>query len=188
MADDKIGDRPEIWKPVHLEGFREFYSVSNHGRVRRDKPGRCTVVGKILANVINNTGYYQVHLSVSPNKKLFSVHILVAWVFLPPPPGPTGSKKGEYQINHKDAIKANNHVYNLEWLTNEKHHAHTKANGLLPRGEQHYKSKLTEFDIIEIRDRYKAGGISCRVLGEEFDVSGNTISAVVLRRSWAWLP
>lgn len=57
-------------------------------------------------------GYYQVKLRNEFGSKQFIIHRLVAMAFIPNPDNLP-------QINHKDEVKTNNHVSNLEWCTND---------------------------------------------------------------------
>lgn len=75
------------------------YKVSNLGYVIDPK-------GKICKTTIDNAGY----CSVKINKKKVSLHRLVAQVFIPNPENKT-------QVNHKNGIKTNNCIWNLEWCT-----------------------------------------------------------------------
>ena len=98
----------EIWKDI--EGYEGFYQVSNLGNVKtlnyRGYGGE-----KIMKKTLNNYGYEVVGLK----GKLFLVHRLVAKAFIPNP-------KDYPIINHKDEIKNNNSVDNLEWC-DYKHNA-----------------------------------------------------------------
>ena len=89
----------EIWKPI--DGF-ENYEVSNLGRVKSLK------YGKILKPQNNGNGYLFVHLCRNGKSKQFCVHRLVATAFIPNP-------KGFKQVNHRDEVKTNNCVENLEF-------------------------------------------------------------------------
>jgi hypothetical protein len=51
------------------------------------------------------------------------------------------------------------------------------------RGSAHGRAKLTEAQVVEIRQRYAAGE-SLRVLGKAFNVTHVTISGVVRREFW----
>lgn len=53
-----------------------------------------------------------------------------------------------------------------------------------PKGERHYKAKLTEEDVREIRRR---SGESYVSLAAEFGVSSSHISHIVSGYSWAWV-
>lgn len=55
-----------------------------------------------------------------------------------------------------------------------------------PRGEQHYKAKLTEDQVIEIRERY-ARGESPTALEKEFEVSLRGLEQVIYGQSWKYL-
>jgi predicted XRE-type DNA-binding protein len=51
-------------------------------------------------------------------------------------------------------------------------------------GERHPCSKLTEQQVIEIRNRYANGGIKQRQLATEYDVKQSTISEIVNGKKW----
>lgn len=56
------------------------------------------------------------------------------------------------------------------------------------RGERSHWAKLTEADVIEIRERYEAGGISYRQLSMDYPVMETTIHAIVTRKLWKHVP
>lgn len=138
----------EIWKDV--VGFEGWYQVSSHGRIKRIMPGRGAVAGKILsATRTDGNGYPSVFLHKDENgtkvRKEIKVHHLVAQKFLLPKPTPT------HQINHKNGIKLDNRVENLEWMTNGENMIHSWKAGLRSYyGEGNHTSKLTESDVHEI--------------------------------------
>ena len=103
----------EIWKNV--KDYEEFYQVSNLGRVKslaRDvyyQNGTIhRIKEKILAPALNNCGYANVNLCKNGKMKNITVHRLVAEAFLPNP-------ENKSQINHKNEVKTDNVVENLEW-------------------------------------------------------------------------
>ena len=71
---------------------------------------------------MNNTGYYKVTLSKRGVHKDISIHKLVALHFLRRTPGTV--------VNHKNGIKADNHVKNLEWVTPKENAQHSWLTGL----------------------------------------------------------
>ena len=63
--------------------------------------------------------------------KSFTVHSLVAWLFVTCPPDAT-------EVNHKDADKSNSAASNLEWVTSSANKLHATAFGLYPVGSKHH--------------------------------------------------
>ncbi len=123
MTDKNI---KEEWRPV--SGYEGYYEVSNIGRVRSitrnvkhtSKKGGISLMpryGKEKTLTQTVRGYVTVRLSRGGRNKNSYVHRVVAEAFLPNP-----SKLP--QVNHKDGVKPNNHVNNLEWCDasyNSKH-------------------------------------------------------------------
>lgn len=97
----------ETWKPV--KGYEDLYEASSIGRVKSLNYNH-TGVEKILKQVKDKYGYLQVFLCRNGKVKHFLVHRLVAIAFLPNP-------EGFEQVNHRDEVKTNNCVSNLEWCT-----------------------------------------------------------------------
>lgn len=92
----------ERWKDV--PGYEGLYQISNNGRVRNAKRQRV----KKLSN--NGNGYKQTMLSKAGVREYPLVHRLVASAFIPNP-------DNKPHINHKNGIKIDNRVSNLEWCT-----------------------------------------------------------------------
>ena len=102
----KEGVNMEVWKDIL--GYEGLYEVSNYGRVKSFKRFK---EGKILKTTCRGkTGYYCVNLSKKGESKVINVHRLVAIAFLK-------KDKKNYQVNHKNGIKSDNRVKNLEWVS-----------------------------------------------------------------------
>lgn len=54
--------------------------------------------------------------------------------------------------------------------------------GRIRRGDQHHNVKLTDAAVVEIRERYAAGGVLQRELAAEFDIVPNTVHRIVTRK------
>jgi hypothetical protein len=97
----------ETWK--WIDGYEDLYKVSDCGTVKRMNYHR---IGKerVLKGMKDKKGYLQVGLWKNGVQKRFTIHRLVAQAFLPNP-------NNLPQVNHKDEVKTNNHLENLEWCT-----------------------------------------------------------------------
>ena len=115
----------ELWKPV--PGFEDCYEVSDAGRVRSvrhyvaNRYGERPVEGKILSQQKCRNGYMIV--SMGRKHKHMLVHRLVASAFLPAP-----DYEGA-EVNHKNLIKSDNRVSNLEWVTKHENMQHAHDSG-----------------------------------------------------------
>ena len=99
----------EIWRPI--EGYEGLYEVSSYGRVRSlDRYDNMNHFrkGKVLSPIKEPTGYLRCNLYLNKNVKTVLIHRLVAQAFIPNPDNLP-------QVNHRDEVKTNNRVDNLEW-------------------------------------------------------------------------
>ena len=105
----------EEWKPI--AGFPN-YAVSSKGRVMNLETGR------VLKNGIDGYGYAFVGLCNGDGKpKNCKIHRLVATAFIENPDNLP-------QVNHRNEIKTDNDVSNLEWCTasqNQRHSIHQQS-------------------------------------------------------------
>lgn len=159
----------EKWKDV--KGFEGFYQVSNLGRIKsfcRKKP-------IILKPKIKENGYLEVCLF----GKSQYVHRLVVVAFI------SEIKKG-LNVNHKDGIKGNNNLNNLEIVTISENLLHAFRNGLRTpyktKGTKNGNSKLTEIDVLQIRKTFKKG--KSVEFAKRFKVDPSTILSVFKRSTW----
>lgn len=81
---------------------------------------------KILKLKPNRRGYIRVHLSIKNIKFQVSAHRLVALSFIPNP-------DNKPHINHKNGVKDDNRIENLEWVTCSENNFHAHRTGLAPK-------------------------------------------------------
>lgn len=170
---------PEQWKAI--PGWEGYYEVARSGRIRSlprtDRLGR-KVHGQVIKHrYLKGDTYPIVTVSVDGVRGHILVHVAVAMAFLGPPPAGC-------EVNHKDGVKTNCHVTNLEWVTRSENQRHAFRIGLkCHRGERGPKAKLTEQIVALIRTQ-KPGKAAAKRLGIQFGVHERTIRAVWKGHTW----
>jgi len=168
----------EEWRSI--TGYEGYYSISNCGRVRREKASLGATPGRIL-KTSNRGNYPRVGLCINNVTTHYHIHRLVADAFLPPDPV-------RLQINHIDGNPQNNHISNLERCTPSENYHH--AMYTLERcaiGEKHYNVKLTSDQVVTIR-RELQNGVTGVALAKQFNVTPGAITAIKHRRIWKHIP
>jgi hypothetical protein len=105
-------------KPI--KGY-ENYLISECGtKVLNTKTNRYL---SIVNRSKNANSYKAISLSKDKIKTMISVHRLVAETYIP-------NLLNKPQVNHIDGNKWNNHVINLEWVTQSENNSHAYKTGL----------------------------------------------------------
>jgi hypothetical protein len=155
---------------LNIKDFDNYF-INSDGKIKNKK-------GQLLKVEISKEGYYRVTLSKDGKCVKYLLHRIVAIQFIPNP-------ENKPQVNHKNGIKSDNRVENLEWCTRSENEKHAHKNGLKNhKGEKHPSCKLTENDVIEIRKLYSEKRFTQKQLAEKFNVCFQNISLIVLRKKW----
>ncbi len=121
----------EEWKPV--VGYEGLYEVSNLGRIRNSKRGK-------LIDIFDNNGYQRCELWKNNHRRRYMVHRVVAMTWIP------NDDLSQDQVNHKNEIKTDNRVENLEWCT--------------ASYNNHYGNRIQKVKLA-FQNRRRKGGPAC---------------------------
>ena len=152
----------EIWKTAIQD---DRYEVSNLGKIRRKGKQDCLKIN------YNATGGYG-RVSIG------RVHTIVAYSFL-------GERPKGLDINHIDGNKKNNNSDNLEYVNkseNCKQACNIQGLRNLKR-ENHNRAKLTESDVIEIKNLIK-NKVKNKEIAQMFSVDASLISHIKRGAKW----
>lgn len=172
----------EIWKDI--KGFEGFYQASNLGRIKSSEwkvwGGKSFYLkkGRILKQSKNQNGYMKIEFMVESVLTRHKVHRLVLSAFIPNP-------ENKYAVNHKNGIKHDNRLENLEWCNKSENMKHAYEMGLIERAGDRVKChlKLTDEHVIEIRTRFTPFVLTSSMLAKEYCVSKSTIEGLLFNKN-----
>lgn len=172
---DEVNTTIELWKTI---SDAPLYSVSNHGRVRRDihtphhpprilRPGLSKGYRKVIIldrNLRRSTRY---------------VSRLVASAFL-------AHDQTRRCVNHKNGIRCDDRIENLEWVTHQENirHAYDVLGVKNLIGEAHGMAKLTEQGVREIRKLLQAG-LKQREIADMFSINQRVVWMIKHNLAWS---
>lgn len=179
----------ERWKSV--VGYEGLYDVSDQGRVRRACATHKSPKGRILTPASDGGGYRNLVLYDHGARRTALVHRLVARAFLGPCP------EG-HQVNHRNGVRDDNRLLNLEYVTRSRNKQHGFEIGISqrPKGTLNGMARLEEEDVREIRKLWaqRPGKrlapdhpLSRDSIAKRFGVTGSNISLIVRGKLWTHL-
>jgi hypothetical protein len=160
-----LEEKNMIWKDV--VGFEGLYQVSDNGMLRsvdryvkHFRGGLRMYKGSEKKSRKDGKGYLRTNLKTNGKSFDKRTHVLVCEAFLPNP-------EGKPIVNHKNGIKDDNRVSNLEWVTYSENVNHALKTGLTPK-------KLNDAEVLEIL----SSNDSQRKLGIKYNVSASIIHKI----------
>lgn len=160
----------EIWRDI--VGYEKFYKVSSVGRVKSMR------TNKIRILQLHKHGHYDVGFTLNYSRKLYKAHRLVAIAFIPNP-------ENKPDINHKNGIRTDNRICNLEWVTVAENNKHARETGLFKStiGMTRSRGKLKRAEVIKIRKM--RGKYTIDFIARKFGIHKATVLRTCSGKSWA---
>jgi hypothetical protein len=175
MSTYSIKTNMENWKKI--QGF-EDYAISDKGNIKRETTTKGYPEGTLLKPKLQKNGYLS--KALHSNKKNYTklIHRLVAEAFIPNP-------LNKLTVNHINGKKTDNRVENLEWNTYSENQLHAYDNGLCrgPIGEKQGRSKLKEYQVLEIVELSKIG-LTQNEIKRKYDISQGLVSKIINKKTW----
>lgn len=172
----------EKWLPII--GFDGEYLCSNLGnfksvgKVEFGNRRICKRKERFLKTSKDSSGYLQIGLSKNGKQTRYLAHRLIAQTFL-------GLDSERKFVNHKNGIKDDNRIENLEWVNRSENAKHSFRIGLQSnKGEKHPSAKLSWDIVNEIRKKYVPRKYSTYKLAKEYGVSATNIKDIVNNKIW----
>ncbi len=177
-------DKPlsqEEWKDV--SGYEGLYQISNKGRVKslsravKYPDGSVHIFKEKMLKPGLSRGYYLVPLMKNKIPSTVSIHRLIAKVFVSNP-------ENKPQVNHKNGVKTDNRIENLEWVTNKENVQHAVDTGLKisVKGQDVGLSKLTDRIVLSIFNMKE----ECRLseIAHLLNIPPQTVSDIIKGKTW----
>lgn len=185
LTELKVADDARLhWLPdgVHLRwvpGYEGRYAVTDTGRVVSFAYNGGV---KELSPSTDRKGYKRVGLyDENSNRTFIQIHRLVLFAFEGEP------DEGE-EARHLDGDPTNNRRENLAWGTISENREDARRHGTLNTGEKNGGAKISESDVVEIRERYAEGGIKQQSLADEFGISRVQVTRICAGDRWVDAP
>jgi len=121
--------RPFKPKEITIQENEVFVDIENYPNYKISNLGNIISKNKnsLMCHIRGSDGYLYITLSKNGTKTTYSAHRLVALHFIKDTP----ENYKELHVNHKDGVKTNNNVLNLEWTTAQENITHSIENNLV---------------------------------------------------------
>ncbi len=151
-------------------------SIWSRWKVGSKKPG-----GELLSSwhrvrgTLNDSGYIMVCFRT---KRLHRLHRIILETFVGPCP------PGMEACHDPDRDRKNCALSNLRWDTRKSNHADQAKHGTKPIGERKPSAKLTEADVVQIREQVSSGA-SRKEVAASFGIHRAHLNSICRHRFWS---
>lgn len=168
----------ELWRPVkECPG----YDISSLGRIRswwKPRKRERNSEWLILQSRADRLGYLSISMHREGRVVTKTIHRLVGKAFVAP-------VLDHPEINHKNLVKADCRVDNLEWSTRDKNMKHAQESGVLitRSGSEHGCARLNETHVLLIKIALQLGA-TYKSIAKRYRVSPSTIGWINRGGTW----
>ena len=158
------------WKEV--KGFEGRYVVNKNGDVisfTRDR-----VDGKLLKKQIHHQGYIRYQLSFKGNQKLTLAHRIVMETFAPT------HNMNKKEVNHKNGVKSDNRIENLEWVSKSENEQHARIFGLKRRATNQKLDDMIPIFVVLLTKE----GFGIKQIASWLEIPYNYVSSIRSKARW----
>jgi DNA-binding transcriptional regulator YiaG len=94
----------------------------------------------------------------------------------------------DHEVAHWNGDSSDNRASNLRWATRPENKADELRHGTRCDGVSHGMAKLTEKDVLTIRELRATTNMTLQVIAARFDISRTHAKRITLRKSWKCIP
>lgn len=171
----------EEFKQVKINNKYIPYLISSFGRLFSLNYRQIKGNIKELKSSFNEKGYKTIVIRYQHEKYNTTIHRLVLSTFEKNP-----NPKKFTQINHKNGVKTDNYLWNLEWCTPKENVDHAERNGLIKHktGIDHPSCKVTEDVVNQICKLLATTNKSILEISTITGASKHTIRDIKRGKTW----
>lgn len=166
-------------KEVIKELYGVEYFIRSDGRIFSTKNIGRGKFHKEITQHLRYDGYPIVTLGTNDHRVQKTVHRIMAETFIPNP-------KNLPEVDHIDNNKENNDISNLRWISSfdNKSRIPFGTRSKCRIGSKNGNAKLTEKDVLKIRELYNTQGYSISKLSKLYGRGWTTISHIIKGDTW----
>lgn len=175
----------EEWTPIRQDVVPHvlpYYMISSYGRIFSKYKNQYLIL------VIDKNGYVNVNLHLEKgsgytrDQRMLRVNRLVLASFNP------CENWQNLECNHKDSVRSNNYLYNLEWVTSKENTIHGLEFGYKEyqniSGELNPCAKITANLVLQIVEDLNNTDMRYTDIGKKYGISDNIVSAIANGNAW----
>lgn len=132
---------------------------------------------ELKGHLSTSTGYIYMTLRRDLVSHRVPLHRLLAFQFIPNP-------ENKPMVNHRDGVKINNQLENLEWVTNQENVQHAYDLGINPKLEERWNNKNKINDIHHVCELLQEGLLGLKEISLITGVDPKSVGQIKYKNNW----